>query len=166
LAQKRAETIGADLISKDLIDDVWGEYGAKRISDLVSEHKHQCRDVEELLNAFRGGARLYKQSELFTRINNQIINHLSPIIEGRNVKSPRDVAHFLYRIGFIVARSEEADGAYEHYSFDQMPDFLTSRTNEDFGVMWEIHPCYREALDIVKVNRSHRTRFIRMRGGR
>jgi len=96
----------------------------------------------------------------------QIINHVSPVIDGKNAKSPREVAHFLYRIGFIVARSEESNDAYEHYSFDQMPDFLTSRTNEDFGVEWEIHPCYREALDITKVNRSHRTKFIRMRGGR
>lgn len=29
-------------ISKDSIDEVWGEYGAKRIEDLVAEHKHQC----------------------------------------------------------------------------------------------------------------------------
>lgn len=166
LAQKRAAAQGVELISKELIDDVWGEYGAKRISDLVAEHKHQCRDVEEMLNAFRGSVRVFKQAELFTWINNHIINHLSPVIEGRNAKSPREVAHFLYRIGFIVARSEETDGAYEHYSFDQMPDFLTSRTNEDFGVTWEIHPCYREALDIIKLNRSHRTKFIRMRGGR
>lgn len=166
LAQKRATNRGENLISKELIDDVWGEYGAKRISDLVAEHKHQCRDVEELLNAFRGSVRLFSQAELFTLIKNQIINHLSPIIDGKNAKSPRDVAHFLYRIGFIVARSEASKDEYEHYSFDQMPDFLTSRTNEDFGVKWEIHPCYREALDIKKLNRSHRAKFIRMRGGR
>jgi len=166
LAQKRAANRGEELISKELIDDVWGEYGAKRIADLVAEHKHQCRDVEELLNAFRGSVRQFTQAELFTLIKNQIIEHVSPVIDGRNAKSSREVAHFLYRIGFIIARSEEVGGEYEHYSFDQMPDFLTSRTNEDFGVKWEIHPCYREALDIQKLNRSHRTKFIRMRGGR
>ena len=168
LAQKRAATRGEELISKDLIDDVWGEYGAKRIADLVAEHKHQCRDVEELLNAFRGNVRLFTQAELFTLIKNQIIEHVSPVIDGKNAKSSREVAHFLYRIGFIVARSDEAGDAYEHYTFDQMPDFLTSRTNEDFGVKWEIHPCYREALDIKKVKSVHigHRKFIRMRGGR
>jgi hypothetical protein len=47
---------------------------------------------------------------------------------------------------------------YEHYNFSDMPDFLTSRTNEDFGVNWEIHPCYREALDIQKVNWAQRVK--------
>jgi len=41
---------------------------------------------------------------------------------------------------------------FEHYHFAEMPDFLSSRTNEDFGVVREIHPCYREALDIKKLN--------------
>ena len=164
LAQKCALTRRDSHISKEHIDLVWGEYGSKRIADLVAEHKHQCRDVEELLNAFRGSERLLTQAQLFEWINNHISNHLSPIIDGRLSKSPRDIAHFLYRMGFILARSDDEDGNYEHYSFNQMPDFLTSRTNDDFGVKWEIHPCYREALDITKVNRSHRQRFNRMRG--
>jgi hypothetical protein len=57
-----------------------------------------------------------------------------------------------------LARSETGD-EYEHYSFDQMPDFLASRTDDDFGVKWEIHPCYREALDIRKLDRSHKAKF-------
>jgi len=74
------------------------------------------------------------------------------------------IAHFLYRLGFIVARSDSANGNYEHYRFDQMPDFLTARTDADFGLKWEIHPCYRQALDIKKLDRSHRERFGRLRG--
>lgn len=166
LAQKCALSRGDTHISKEHIDSVWGEYGSKRISDLVSEHKHQCREVEELLNAFRGSSRLLTQAELLKWITNRITNHVSPIIDGKPTKTARDVAHFLFRTGFIVARSEEVSGDYEHYSYSQMPDFLTSRTNEDFGVKWEIHPCYREALDIKKVNQSHRQKFISMRGGR
>ncbi|MDQ2841440.1 MAG: hypothetical protein M3Y72_10465, partial [Acidobacteriota bacterium] len=69
-----------------------------------------------------------------------------------------------YRLGFIVARSENENDEYEHYRFDQMPDFLETRTDEDFSVKWEIHPCYRQALDIKKIDRSHRTRFNRQRG--
>lgn len=166
LAQSCALDRGETHISKDHIDSVWGEYGSKRIADLVTEHKHQCREVEELLNAFRGSARLLTQAELLAWINNRISNHLTPIIDGKTAKAAREIGHFLYRIGFIVARSEEINGDYEHYSYSQMPDFLTSRTNEDFGVKWEIHPCYRQALDIKKVNQSHRSRFLAMRGGR
>lgn len=103
--------------------------------------------------------------------------HLEPFIEGKSTRQARDIAQFLYRLGFIVARSDDpshgndpsrrgegASGGYEHYNFSDLPDLLTSQTNEDFGMSWEIHPCYREALDIKKVNRSHRDKFVRRRG--
>jgi hypothetical protein len=84
---------------------------------------------------------------------------MSPIIEGREEKKPLDIAHFLYRLGFIVARIDDKENKeYEHYYFSDMPDFLSTRTNDDFGSVWEIHPCYREALDIKKMNRYQRER--------
>jgi len=164
LAQEAALRHEAKLIMKDHIDEVWGEYGKKRIDDLVAEHKHQCPHVEELLNAFRGANRLMARDELFQWITNHISEHISPNIEGLSTRSPMEIAHFLYRIGFILARSDsKTEEHYEHYRFDQMPDFLSSRTDADFGLKWEIHPCYREALDIKKLDRSHRERFRRLR---
>ena len=163
LAQAAALRKRHELIEKEDIDDVWGEYGTKRIADLVAEHKHQCPQIEELLNGFRGADRLMPRDRLFAWINNRILNHLTPRIEGENRRVPQEVAFFLYRLGFIVARSESPAG-YEHYRFDQMPDFLSSRTDDDFGVSWEIHPCYREALDIKKLDRSHKEKFSRLRG--
>lgn len=163
LAQESALRCNATHIAKDHIDEIWGEYGAKRIADLVAEHKHQCKEIEELLNGFRRAPRQMSRSELFGWINGRISNHLAPRIEGQTTRSPQDIARFLYRLGFILARSERKDGSYEHYRFDQMPDFLTSRTDDDFGLQWEIHPCYREALDIQKLNKSHKERFARLR---
>jgi len=164
LAQESALRRKATLIAKRDIDEVWGDYGAKRIADLVAEHKHQCREVDELLNSFRGCDRLLMRDQLFDWINKRILNHVTPVIENNRCTSARDVAQFLYRLGFIVARSDEREGSYEHYFFHQMPDFLTSRTNEDFNVSWEVHPCYREALDIKKINKSHRRKFGQLRG--
>jgi len=163
LAQESALRRNFSRITKDSVDEVWGEYGEKRIEDLVAEHKHQCPQVNELLNAFRGANRLMNRNELFGWINNRISSHLEVKIEGEPTRSPREIARFLYRLGFIVARSENPDGEYEHYRFDQMPDFLEARTDEDFSVKWEIHPCYRQALDIRKLNQSHRERFGRLR---
>lgn len=144
------------VITKESIDAVWGEYGKKRISDLVSEHKHQCKDIEEIIDAFRGANRLLSRDDLLVWIRNRILNHIQVTIEGRTVTSPVEIAQFLFRIGFILARANDPDGNYEHYHFEDMPDFLSSRTNADFGVQWEIHPCYREALDIRKLNRAQR----------
>lgn len=157
-AQLEAIRMHQGLITKQHIDEVWGEYGRKRINDLIAEHKHQCRDVEELINGFRGAERRMSREELIVWITKRITNHLSPVIEGRQVKSPLDVAHFLFRLGFIVARAEKEDNGYEHYFFADMPDFLSSRTNQDFGVIWEIHPCYRQALDIQKLNQYQKKR--------
>lgn len=96
LAQKEALAIGDTRISKGHIDAVWGEYGAKRISDLVAEHKHQCKEIEELINAFRGAERLLRRDELIKWIKNHITNHLMPFIDGRQVRTPVEIAHFLY----------------------------------------------------------------------
>jgi hypothetical protein len=163
LAQEAAVRHGSVHITKESIDEVWGEYGEQRIQDLVAEHKHQCPQVNELINAFRGAPRLMNRGELFDWINRRVSSHLDVTIENERTRSSRETARFLYRIGFIVARSDNSEGEYEHYRFDQMPDFLTARTDDDFSVNWEIHPCYREALDIQKLNRSHRQRFSKLR---
>src|ERR1039457_405722 len=78
LAQASALEDRRDRIRRDNIDEVWAEYGVKRIKDLVAEHKHQCADVEELLNAFRGCDRLLSRDNLFSLIRNRILNHLTP----------------------------------------------------------------------------------------
>jgi len=139
-----------------IIDDAYAGAG------LHPDDKHQCKQIEELVNAFRGAERLMKRDELILWIKNHITNHMVATIDGKQTRSPVEIAHFLYQIGFILARSDEP-GGYEHYSFEMMPDFLTSRTNDDFGMSWEIHPCYREALDIVKMNRAKRDKMIRAR---
>jgi len=162
LAQSAALRNKHSHIQKEDIDSIWGGYGAQRISDLVAEHKHQCPQIQELLNGFRGCERLMSRDNLLKWIKNHISNHLVPIIEGDENRSEREIAHFLYRLGFIMARSDSDDG-YEHYSFNQMPDFLTSRTDSDFNLKWEIHPCYREALDIQKLDKSHMEKFSSLR---
>jgi len=156
LAQLSAIRKRRTVISKEEIDDVWGDYGAKRIADLVAEHKHQCKQIEELITAFRGSDRLLTRDELLSYIKNKILNHISLFIDSKKINTQLEVAHFLFRIGFLVARSDEDDGAYEHYGFRDMPDLLSSRTTNDFNMKWEIHPCYRQALDIKKLNQSQR----------
>lgn len=163
LAREAALRQNQSRISKISLDQVWGEYGGKRIADVVAEHKHQCPQVNELLNAFRGAERLMTIEALLTRIKNHVSEHLELSIEGRATRAPREIASFLYRIGFIVARSDDEEGEYEHYRFEQMPDFLLGRTDHDFAVKWEIHPCYRQALDIKQLNQSHKERFRRNR---
>jgi hypothetical protein len=160
LAQEHAITVKFSKIQKSNIDAIWGEYGKKRIADLVSEHKHQRKDVEELINSFRGCERLLTREELFSWIKSHIESHMNVFIEGNQIKSYREFSHFLYRIGFIVARPDGNDGKYEHYHFNEMSDLLSSRTNNNFDMKWEIHPCYRQPLDIKKLNLYQRMKRI------
>lgn len=162
LMQKEAKRGSDSLLNRGNVDAVWGEFGLKRIADLVAEHKHHCKQIEELINAFRGAEREMKRDQLILWIKNHISNHVQPTISGVNVVLPLDIAHLLFEVGFIVARSD-FPGGYEHYSFEMMPDFLSSRTNDDFGMSWEIHPCYREALDIVKLNKAKKDKMVRER---
>lgn len=156
LAQSTALKHRENVIYKKHIDMIWGEYGKKRIADLVAEHKHQCKQIEEIVNSFRGAERRLGRDDLFVWIKNRVLNHLSPSIDGNAATSPMAVAQFLYRIGFIIARSESEDKRYQHYHFEELPDLLSSRTNTDFGLSWEIHPCYREALNIKKLDEYQR----------
>lgn len=154
LCQQNANRRKMTIITKQDIDDVWGDYGQKRIADLVIEHRHQCKQIESIIYAFRGCTRLLGQDELFSYINKTILNHVNVIIDDAQTASSKDVARFLFRTGFIVARSDSDDGTYQHYSFREMSGLLTSNTSNDFGVKWEIHPCYRHALDIKQINLS------------
>ncbi|MBP6120559.1 MAG: hypothetical protein KBF40_08345 [Giesbergeria sp.] len=156
LAQESAVRKRKSVISKDEIDSVWGDYGAKRIADLVAEHKHQCKQIEELITAFRGADRLLTREQLMNFVKNRILNHIGLFVDSKRVTTQLEAAQFLFRIGFLVARSDEESGNYEHYGFRDMPDLLASRTDNDFNMSWEIHPCYRQALDIKKINKSQR----------
>lgn len=156
LAQKNALANNMSLIEKRDIDARWGEYGLKRISDLIVEHKHQCNQVEDLVNSFRGLERRFPQHELLEIIRKKIISSLNVQIDGRKCTKTEEIADFLYRIGFIVARSEDGYG-YHHYSYSNLPDLFSGKNNNGFNLIWEIHPCYREALDIKKLNAEQRS---------
>ena len=156
LAQKNALANNMSLIEKRDIDARWGEYGLKRISDLIVEHKHQCNQVEDLVNSFRGLERRFPQHELLEIIRTKIINSLNVQIDGKKCTKTDEIADFLYRIGFIVASSEDGYG-YHHYSYSDLPDLFSGKNNNGFNLIWEIHPCYREALDIKKLNAEQRS---------
>ncbi|WP_369671632.1 hypothetical protein, partial [Enterococcus faecium] len=93
------------------------EYGLKRIADLVVEHKHQCPQVEDLVNSFRSLDRRFPQRELLEIIRKKILNSLNIQIDGQKIHKSESIADFLYRIGFIVARAEEDGYGYYHYNY-------------------------------------------------
>ena len=89
---------------------------------------------------------------LIVLIKNRILNLLTPSIPSVIGKpSERDVASFLFQIGFIYARKDYDDGEYEHIGYPDQPSLLMSRTDMDSGCTWEIPPIYRQALNLRTV---------------
>lgn len=145
----RASKAGKKVITKEMVVSDLTNFGRLRIQDTVAEFKCQCPEVEELIGAFNRGAEQMKTADLLTLIERKILNHLTPRIAGTvGTPSPLKVASFLFEIGIFYARRDNADGSYEHFAFAQKPSLLRSRTDPDEGMQWEVHPVFRQALEL------------------
>jgi hypothetical protein len=149
VAAREAALAGRSIVVKPDIVANLAAFGGRRIEDTVAEFKSQCPEVQELIAAFRKGKEQMNTSELFETIDRKILQHVSPRIVGVLGKaSSRDVAAFLFQMGFIFGRSDSPDGSYTHISFSERPHLFTARSSIDDGLSWEIHPVFRQALEV------------------
>lgn len=152
-ASKSAEKRNADKIYFDDIVNELEEFGKRRVDDTIAEYQSQCPQIEEIISAFSKQNERYPTADLLKLIEDRVLQPLNPKIFGIVGKpSHKEVAHFLFQIGFITARQDNADRSYNHISFDMNPSLLKSRTNIDDGVSWEIHPVFRQALQLKNVD--------------
>ena len=142
--KSKRQRINFDDISKEL-----EAFGKRRIEDTVAEFKSQCAQIEDLLVAFVGQPEWFTTADLITALQNRVLQGSHPRIVGvLGVPSPKEVAHFLFQIGFLTARKDFGNGQYEHVSYADNPSLLNSKTNIDQGYSWEIHPVFRQALKL------------------
>jgi hypothetical protein len=149
LAAGRAVQRARPRIGKeDIVYDL-GEFGMKRIQDTVAEFRSQCPEVEELISGFAREREQLTTDQLITIIERKILSHLKPRIGGViGDARAMDVAAFLFQIGFIFGRRDYGDGNYDHIAYSERPSLLRSRSDIDAGLSWEIHPVFRQALEI------------------
>ncbi len=150
LAGKEAYRKSSALITFGDVKDILRQYGQSRLSDLYKEHRHQCPQMERLIESFTGGHRRYTTEELLEHIRQRIIiKYGMPTIDGASAGTGATaVAHFLYRIGFLAARNENDDKGLGFVNFEDRPSLLTTLENLDDGMDWEVHPSYRAVLRI------------------
>lgn len=152
VAGKRAKRLNHARINRDDIFAELATFGERRIQDTVAEFRSQCPEIQDILASFRRTQEEMSTAELFSLINNKVLNHLKPNIVGvMGNAQARDVASFLFEIGFMFGRLDLPDGKYEHITFSERPHLLKSRTNIDDGLRWEIHPIFRQALEVRDV---------------
>lgn len=156
-AAQLCKLAGNDACSKSVpkisighVHEIMEKYGKLRVADLYKEHNHQCEQLEAIVESFSCGRSRYTTSELLTHITDKIIKIKgSPIIDGRPAtQGSLTVANFLFRIGFIDARDDTDDTGLGFVCFEERPNLLSSTTNLDDNLDWEIHPSYRKVLRI------------------
>lgn len=149
VAAKRASGRVAAVVDRSDVLSELDAFGKRRVEDAIAEFRSQCPEIGELLAAFNREREEYSTDELLDVIKRKILEHLKPVIAGViGPARPLDVAAFLFEIGFIFGRRDFSDGSYEHISFSERPTLLRARTGVDDGVRWEIHPVFRQALEI------------------
>lgn len=149
MAGRNAATQRRDLIRLGDITSQLREYGQARVDDIYKEHRHQCAKLETVIEGFAGGPKRYSTRDLLNRIANYIIGEVG-VVDVDGVKAGAiEIAHFLYRVGFICARDEADESATLGFvRFEDRPNLLRVRANLDDGLGWEIHPSYRSVLRI------------------
>lgn len=154
LSGEEAESRGATKIGIDHIEAVLQSFGKLRTDDLYREHKHQYADILGI-EAFAGGGSIYYTPALLERIWEKYIVRIGglqelPRLEGAVVKRPLDLAHFLYKVGFILARVREAEERVSFVKYEERPELLATVVNPDDRHRWDIHPSYRKHLRIKR----------------
>jgi hypothetical protein len=152
LCKQASTTAAASSRSTILRDDIsanLASFGRRRIEDMVAEFRAQCAETEELIHAFTREQEQLSTDQLLRIIDNKILTHVDVRINGGRTR-PRalEVAAFLFEIGLFFGRRDFPDGSYQHITYSENPALLRTRTNIDAGVSWEIHPVFRQALEI------------------
>lgn len=152
VAAKRLNIDKNSRIGIDELTEVLPAFGQRRIDDAIAEFGAQCPQLSEVISAFSRQNERYTTDELIKLLRDSVIPAVHPQIVG--VTAPADavaVAHFLFQIGFLTARRDIAEDSYLHLAFADAPHLLKDRTNLDDGVSWEIHPVYRQTLQLKNV---------------
>jgi len=130
--------------------DVFEEYSQGRIQDTVNEYRSELPQIEKLLLSMRPSTKEKKTNSGFMYETAGLLAKLGDIMNqgtynnaaGRKLDA-KELAAFLYKINFIVAR-KEVNGEILRKYFEENR-YLNS-TLVDFGFDWEVHPAFRWAL--------------------
>lgn len=150
LAARSARNDGLATIRTQNFRNIFTEYSQGRIQDTINEFRSELPHIERLLFSMKPAKRerrtkagyVYDTAALLQKLDNAQQSGEYHFANGA-VASRKELAAFLYKINFLTARKETAEGIVRKY-------FEESRylSNEfaDFGFSWEVHPAYRWAL--------------------
>ena len=134
------------IITFGAIKQVLVEYGRYRLEDIKREHQHQCESIGRIINCFSKQSYRFNTNALLSFIESTILNNIDNIIiDDVRIADSISMAHFLFRINFIIAAGR-VNGKNDYFYYEDKPDLLVDRTNLDDGLSWIIHHSYQAAL--------------------
>lgn len=156
LAAKEAykENENAEKIKDTHFEKIISEYSLNRVQDIVNEFKYELQNLNDLIYRMaptrkeiqekRKNIFVYTTAQLLEKIKN-IQSNVTLRLVYKDSTTPMDIAHFLYKIGFITAR-KVIDKKIERKYYDEKKQLLKSGQIGDGGYDWEVHPAYRSAI--------------------
>ena len=140
-----AVKVGSPRIKIGFIRQIMPAYSRFRIDDLLREHGHQCGQLEDIIQSFSEADKSFSTEEILMFLEMRVARLVDVYIDGSAVKATAlQIAHFLYRIGFLVAVN--LDEINQHYRYEEKPHLLRSLTAPHDRFRWDVHPAYHGAL--------------------
>ena len=154
LSEKRAYNDGYKTICGPHIFSILEDYSSGRMQDIIIEFKSELPNITDLvynlgptvkeLKEKKHDRYLYNTNDLYEKIKN-VMSNVRVEFAGNANPDFHDVAHFLFKIGFITATKILPDGFIDRLYYEDKRQLL-QRSVGDMGYSWEIHPAYRGAL--------------------
>ena len=142
---------GSELIVTKHLESVFEDYSQGRIQDSINEYRSEMPEVERLLVGMKPTKRTRRTRDAYLYDTGALLKKLRNIMQGGRFRlatgreaSEKELASFLYKTNFLIARKELESGYIVRRYFEE--NRYLSSTFADFGFAWEVHPAYRWAL--------------------
>lgn len=153
LAARKTFEREASLISTSDFEKIFEEYSQGRAQDTYNEYRSELPDVQRLIQGMRPNKQELKDGRGWIYSTDELVKKINSISEQGKFKnaaghpiSSRELAQFMYKINFLIARKQENStaGVIERVYFEENR-YLSSEFR-DFGYEWEVHPAFRRHL--------------------
>lgn len=151
LAAQEAYRKKSQRISSLHFSSVFDSYSQSRLQDTINEYSSELPNIRSLLLSMRVARNdeyisknLYTTAQINTKIGKILSNTDIRFTNELTLPLSSDIASFLYKIGFLIARKDTESKIIRKYFEDQR---YISPTMHDAGFSWEVHPAFRWALD-------------------
>jgi len=140
------------------------DYSKNRLSGLIKEHKHQCKDLAKIIDVFSHSNSRYPTEVLYNLIQHNYVDHFGmPVIDQHEAKSIYDIIGFLFRIG-LIQHFKPTDEQNIYESFEDRPGLIhTISRGVSENILWAVHISYIDALrisqsDVIGYNENKNTK--------